>query len=115
MMTMTCLIGEPVSCPPPPGHSAASTGLTISCPSAMALRPRRQLCSKRDLCLSRIKALLWWVESQFGGRCGASGQHLDSSHHSPVLMFENVAVVDERADDVRVAKIHAKPHAGIAQ
>lgn len=24
-------------------------------------------------------------------------------------------MVDERADDVRIAKIHAKPHAGIAQ
>ena len=30
-------------------------------------------------------------------------------------MLEDVAVVDERADDVGIAKIHAQPHAGIGQ
>lgn len=33
--------------------------------------------------------------------------HQDGPHHAAVLVFEQVAVIDKRADCIRVAKIHA--------
>ena len=35
------------------------------------------------------------------------GLHDDLGHHSTVFMIQNVAMVDKRACDIRVAEIHA--------
>src|SRR5271154_492908 len=37
----------------------------------------------------------------------------NGTHHSPVFVLQQVAMVDKRADDPRVAEIHAQPHARI--
>src|ERR1700751_2376603 len=39
----------------------------------------------------------------------------DSSHHAAVLVLEDVAVIDEGADGVWIAEIHAQAHARILQ
>jgi hypothetical protein len=34
------------------------------------------------------------------------GIHLDGRHHAPILVIENVAVIDKLAGNVRIAKVH---------
>src|SRR5271168_766371 len=45
-------------------------------------------------------------------RCIFARQHLNRAHHSPVFVLQQVAVVNNRANDGGVAKIHAQFHAG---
>ena len=47
-------------------------------------------------------------------RCSIRGLDADSSHHAAVLVVEKLAVIDEGADDVRVAEIHAQAHARVS-
>src|SRR5580692_3196932 len=120
MMTMTCLIGLWVWVSGRFSGSAASTGPSVNCPSAKVLSPRQQLCSKRvrkrDSRLSRIiKASFVGLVGRLGRSYGVGRLDTDAAHHAAVLVLEQMAVVDEGADDVGIAKIHEQPHARILQ
>ena len=43
----------------------------------------------------------------------AEGSTWIARHHAGVFVLQNVAVIHERADDIRIAEIHAHLHAGI--
>ena len=47
------------------------------------------------------------------GRCDARRQHLNRVHHAAVFVLQDVAVIDKRADDARIAEIHAQSCAWI--
>ncbi len=54
--------------------------------------------------------------AQWGGGNRSAPRHdLDSAHHAAVFVLEDVAVVEEGADDVGIAEIHPQPNAGVAQ
>ena len=40
------------------------------------------------------------------------GDHLNHSHHAAVFVFQQMAVVEERADDIGIAEVHAQLDAG---
>src|SRR5579862_8985417 len=40
--------------------------------------------------------------------------HLNRAHHASVLMFQDVAMIDEVSYDRGISKIHAEPYARIA-
>ena len=46
------------------------------------------------------KTLLSWI-------------YLDLSHHAPILMIQDVAVIEKRPRNFRIAKIHTDRHAGV--
>ncbi len=49
-----------------------------------------------------------------GGRGQSGGrQHLDRTHHAGIFVLQDVAVIDEGADNIRIAEIHAQLHARI--
>ena len=43
---------------------------------------------------------------------GGFGHDLNHAHHAAVFVFEKMAVVEKRADDLGIAKIHAELDAG---
>src|SRR5580658_342693 len=103
MMTMTCLIGLCVCSSGEFIGPAAKTGPSVNCPSANVLSPRQQLCSKRDLRLSRIiKASFVRLVGRLGRSCGVGRLDPDAAHHAAVLVLEQMAVVDEGADNVGI-------------
>ncbi len=44
---------------------------------------------------------------------GRGGLDADQAHHSAVLVFEKMAVIDKCSHRVRIAKVHAEFDAGI--
>ena len=38
--------------------------------------------------------------------------HENSSHHAAIFVLDEMAVVNERADDARISEIHSQLHAG---
>src|SRR5579872_6061915 len=116
MMTTTCLICVCVWLSLEFAASAANAGAAQNCPRARALSPRRQPCKKRDLRLSRIvNSSACLIDDRLTQNWTVRRLDADPSHHPAVLVLEHMAVKQEGADDVWIAKIHAQPHARILQ
>jgi hypothetical protein len=48
-------------------------------------------------------------------RLGVRWFHANQAHHATIFMFQKVTVVDESADSIGVAGIHAESHAWIGE